>query len=139
MRPALDLQIGKDGLASLIFDLPDRRVNVFTRQVLTEFETLLPELASHRDIRVLVLLSGKTGNFIAGFDIEEIGGVTDAAVAEEGSRLGQRLFAAWNQLTGEPVLGELADSDLRLNILPIVLTSWADWKEQHPETLVLDR
>lgn len=43
----------------------------------------------------------------------------------------------WNQLTGEPVLGELADEDLRLLILPIVLTSWADWKEQHPETLVL--
>ena len=45
----------------------------------------------------------------------------------------------WNQLTGEPVLGELADTDFRLNILPIVLTSWADWLAQHPNTLVLDR
>jgi hypothetical protein len=43
----------------------------------------------------------------------------------------------WNQLTGEPVLGELADTDLRLLILPIVLTSWADWLEQHLETQVL--
>ncbi len=43
----------------------------------------------------------------------------------------------WNQLTGEPVLGELADTELRLSILPIVLTSWADWLEQHPETQVL--
>jgi hypothetical protein len=45
----------------------------------------------------------------------------------------------WNQLTGEPVLGELADTDVRLDILPIVLTSWADWLAQHPDTLVLDR
>jgi hypothetical protein len=45
----------------------------------------------------------------------------------------------WNQLTGEPVLGELAGTDVRLNILPIVLTSWGDWLAQHPDTLVLDR
>lgn len=45
----------------------------------------------------------------------------------------------WNQLTGEPVLGELADTDIRLDILPIVLTTWADWLDQHPDTLVLDR
>lgn len=43
----------------------------------------------------------------------------------------------WNQLTGEPILGDLADEDLRLAILPIVLTSWSDWLEMHPETLVL--
>ena len=43
----------------------------------------------------------------------------------------------WNQLTGEPVLGELAGTDLQLSILPIVLTSWSDWLEQHPETQVL--
>jgi hypothetical protein len=43
----------------------------------------------------------------------------------------------WNQLTGEPVLGELADTELHLTILPIVLTSWANWLEQHPDTQVL--
>lgn len=44
----------------------------------------------------------------------------------------------WNQLTGEPVLGELAGEDVHLDILPVVLTSWSEWLEQHPETLVLD-
>jgi hypothetical protein len=43
----------------------------------------------------------------------------------------------WNQLTGEPALGALADSDLQLEFLPVVLTTWADWLEQHPETYVL--
>lgn len=44
----------------------------------------------------------------------------------------------WNQLTGEPVLGELADTDVKLSLLPVVLTSWADWQKQHPDTVVLD-
>jgi hypothetical protein len=46
----------------------------------------------------------------------------------------------WNQLTGEPVLGELAaDEDLRLNILPVVLSTWEDWLSRHPDTLVMTR
>ena len=44
----------------------------------------------------------------------------------------------WNQLTGEPVLGELAATDVKLSLLPIVLTTWADWQAQHPDTVVLD-
>ena len=45
----------------------------------------------------------------------------------------------WNQLTGEPVLGELADSDIQLEFFPIVLSAWSDWLAKHPDTLVLDR
>ncbi|MCB0005034.1 MAG: DUF3179 domain-containing protein [Anaerolineales bacterium] len=44
----------------------------------------------------------------------------------------------WNQLTGEPVLGPLAGTGVKLELLPVVLTSWAAWQAQHPETLVLD-
>jgi hypothetical protein len=43
----------------------------------------------------------------------------------------------WNQLTGEPVLGELAGTEIQLKLLPIVLTSWEDWQKQHPDTSVL--
>ena len=98
MSSVLDLQVRDDGLATLTFDLPDKKVNVFTRQVLADLESLLPELARRQDIRVLILLSGKPGTFIAGFDIEEIAGVTDSAAAEEGSRVGHRLFDAWSRL-----------------------------------------
>jgi hypothetical protein len=44
----------------------------------------------------------------------------------------------WNQLTGEPVLGRLAATDVRLDLLPVVLTSWDEWQSRHPDTLVLD-
>lgn len=44
----------------------------------------------------------------------------------------------WNQITGEPVQGELVETGVTLDLLPVVLTSWKAWQEQHPETLVLD-
>ncbi len=43
----------------------------------------------------------------------------------------------WNQLTGRPVLGPQAAADVRLERLPIVLTTWRDWREAHPRTRVL--
>jgi hypothetical protein len=44
----------------------------------------------------------------------------------------------WNQLTGEPVLGELVGKGIKLDLLPIILTSWESWKALHPDTSVLD-
>jgi len=44
----------------------------------------------------------------------------------------------WNQITGEPVVGKLVGKEIKLKILPLVLTSWGEWKQQHPDTKVLD-
>lgn len=43
----------------------------------------------------------------------------------------------WNQFTGEPVLGELAATNVQLDLLPVVLTTWEDWAGRHPDTLVV--
>jgi len=43
----------------------------------------------------------------------------------------------WNQFTGEPVIGALTKSDIKLKILPNTITSWEDWKLRHPKTKVL--
>jgi len=43
----------------------------------------------------------------------------------------------WNQLTGRPVLGPLADREIRLEVLPSVVTTWSDWRARHPDTTVL--
>lgn len=44
----------------------------------------------------------------------------------------------WRQFTGEPVVGPLADSGIKLKVLPILLTTWGDWLATHPDTTVLD-
>jgi len=50
----------------------------------------------------------------------------------------RQTLTLWNQLTGEPVLGKLVGSGIKLNLLPVVVTTWESWFAQHPDTLVLD-
>ena len=43
----------------------------------------------------------------------------------------------WHQFRGEPVIGELADSGITLEVIPVALTTWQDWVSSHPDTTVL--
>lgn len=98
MSSIFHLEVGGDRLATLTFDSPDRKVNVFTRAALEELEQVISAVAARQDIGCLILLSGKKGSFIAGADVDEIARVTDSVEAESGVRAGHRLFAAWEAL-----------------------------------------
>ena len=43
----------------------------------------------------------------------------------------------WSALEGVPVTGKLTGSGLQLKRLPIVTTTWEEWKQRHPRTKVL--
>ena len=43
----------------------------------------------------------------------------------------------WHQFLGEPVVGPLANSGIRLEVIPNVLTTWGEWLAQHPDTTVI--
>ena len=43
----------------------------------------------------------------------------------------------WHQFLGEPVVGPLADSGVKLELIPVALTTWAGWLALHPDTTVL--
>ncbi len=43
----------------------------------------------------------------------------------------------WSSIEGSPVVGPLADTDLQLQIVPVVTTGWKEWRQAHPETTVL--
>ena len=43
----------------------------------------------------------------------------------------------WHQFTGEPIIGPLADSGIRLPFFPSLLTTWEEWLAEHPDTTVL--
>ncbi|MCB1007968.1 MAG: enoyl-CoA hydratase/isomerase family protein [Acidobacteria bacterium] len=98
MPGAFRLESGEDGVATLTFDLPDRKANIFTREALDELDEIVAELGVRNDIRCLVLRSAKPDIFIAGADVEAIAHVTDPVQAESGSRYGHRIFAAWEAL-----------------------------------------
>jgi hypothetical protein len=44
----------------------------------------------------------------------------------------------WSSLRGEPVIGKLVGSGLKLKRLYVVRAAWREWRRLHPETLVLD-
>jgi len=44
----------------------------------------------------------------------------------------------WNQFTGERVVRRRIDTDMTIDSLPMVATTWAGWLALHPDTTVLD-
>jgi hypothetical protein len=49
----------------------------------------------------------------------------------------RQTHSLWNQFTGRPVVGPLTGSGIELEVLPVTITSWQDWRTRHPETKVL--
>ncbi len=49
----------------------------------------------------------------------------------------EETHSLWSTLEGKPVVGALAGSDLRLRPLPVVTTTWDEWRRDHPHTTVL--
>jgi len=50
----------------------------------------------------------------------------------------QQTKSLWHHMRGEPVVGPLADSGIRLVPRPVVTITWREWARLHPRTLVLD-
>jgi hypothetical protein len=46
-------------------------------------------------------------------------------------------YSLWSALTGEPVIGPLVGKGLKLEVFPLVTTTWGEWKKDHPDTTVL--
>ncbi len=49
----------------------------------------------------------------------------------------QGTHTLWNQFSGKPVVGPLTNSNIELEVLPVVTTTWGEWLAQHPNTKVL--
>lgn len=49
----------------------------------------------------------------------------------------RQTLTLWNNMTGEPAVGRLARSPIRLPVLPVTITTWKEWRTRHPATTVL--
>ncbi len=46
-------------------------------------------------------------------------------------------YTLWSNMTGEPVVGRLASTAVKLRVLPNTLSTWKAWVQRHPETTVM--
>ncbi|MGH7443903.1 MAG: 3-hydroxyacyl-CoA dehydrogenase NAD-binding domain-containing protein [Longimicrobiales bacterium] len=100
-QAALTLELLSDGVAWLVFDRAESRVNLLSEGVMTRLDALLDEIerAAHaQSVHAVIVRSGKDGSFIAGADVNVIGSITDPAEAEAKARRGQRLFRRLERL-----------------------------------------
>jgi hypothetical protein len=49
----------------------------------------------------------------------------------------EQTLSLWSNLTGEAVVGRSAAARARLEMLPMTLTTWGEWRRQNPHTTVL--
>ena len=77
INQSLALQIDKNGVANLVFDATNEKVNKLSTAILLDLEKALNVIDNNKAIRVLLISSAKKDNFIAGADINEIKAITD--------------------------------------------------------------
>lgn len=82
---SLSLKKRPDGVAVLLFDTPDRPVNVLSAGLLDEAGPLMKEIQEDDAVVACVVASAKSDGFIAGADLEEVLAMS-AAEAESISR-----------------------------------------------------
>jgi 3-hydroxyacyl-CoA dehydrogenase / enoyl-CoA hydratase / 3-hydroxybutyryl-CoA epimerase / enoyl-CoA isomerase len=90
-----------DGHVGLLtFDAPGKSVNTFSQPVLLELSRWVDDLAKRKDLRGLLLKSGKPGQFIAGADLNELAALAYATQEQvaPGLAAGHDLFGRIERL-----------------------------------------
>src|SRR5438270_369873 len=98
-RTSSAFRIERDGdLAIVWFDLPGEKVNKFSTAAMSEFAAVVDELENDRDIKRVIIASGKPSIFIAGADVTEFSKATSAEQAAEYTRFGQKTIPRFSKL-----------------------------------------
>ena len=104
------IEFDADGVAWVLFDDPDSKVNVLGFGQMQRLEMILDEL-SKRKPKAVIFASDKPGIFIAGADINELEKIRDASHGELLSREGHRIFAKI-ELLGVPTVAAIGGACL---------------------------
>lgn len=81
-------------IALLTFDTPGKKVNTLGRAVLTELGEIVGQLERRTDLAGLLFRSGKSGQYVAGADLTELGALPSLSADQMQATLlaGHRLF-----------------------------------------------
>jgi len=82
------IDIDSDGVALVIWDMPDRSMNVINQAALADIAQWTDQLSGDESVKGIVVTSGKDA-FCAGADLEEMGASLFAAAANAGDNLSE--------------------------------------------------
>lgn len=94
MLNSLNLLIdSSNGVANLVFNLPNEKVNKLSAQVLMELDAVLDKIYDNKNIHILIIKSEKKDVFIAGADINEIRAIKNESDAYKKVLQGQEILS----------------------------------------------
>ena len=94
-----------EGIAWVVFDDPDSKVNVLGFGQMERFATALDDLAKRKP-KAVIFISAKPNIFIAGADIKELEKIRDGSHGEQLSREGHRVLAKIEEM-GVPTVAAI--------------------------------
>ncbi|MBA3815331.1 MAG: enoyl-CoA hydratase/isomerase family protein [Parachlamydiaceae bacterium] len=101
MSNAFKLNVDKEGIANIIFDLPGEKINKLSMETMKEFDEMLDQVAANKEIKALIISSGKPDIFIAGADLRSFEPIfKDPTKGREIIVNGHRIF---NKLSALPI------------------------------------
>ncbi len=86
------------GVVTAVLNVPDRPMNVLSREVMEELQAIVKDLRQASDVKIVVFRSSKESGFLAGADISGFTQVESPAQASEMIKAGQDLFTSIEQL-----------------------------------------
>lgn len=86
-----------DGIADLVLDVPDSKVNVLSREVLADFERALDRVADDAQFRLLIVRTGKGASFCTGLAPRLLATLSPDDIRDISAQ-GQRIFQKLAQL-----------------------------------------
>lgn len=95
MTTAVTKKLLPSGVALVTLDLPDSKMNLLGESVMRELNAVLEQVAGDSSVKGLVIISGKSDNFVAGADIKEIRALQDqpSVKAYEAAKMGREILA----------------------------------------------
>lgn len=90
--------INEDGIANLLFDFQNEKINKLDAKTLFELQDHLNAVRDNQHIKLLTFSSAKPGIFIAGADINEIQSISTQQEAKQKAQVGQHIIHQISQL-----------------------------------------
>ena len=97
-QSAFQLDVAENGVGWITMDVPGESQNTLRAEFGEQISELFDEIEANRDIKALVLISGKESNFVAGADISMLESITTAEEASELAQQGHQIFARMEDL-----------------------------------------